>query len=350
MKKLLLTTALAGATLVASNAIAQTTVSGNLDISFKNLSREGNTAALQASQRGFGKEAQLNIQNKGKLNNGMDYAAGFSIEDDGNQATTIFNENTFIDFISGNTTITIGQDHIQNNESSLANFVGLLAEDLTASENTTQFATDAFLSPVGANPHEAFGIGIMQKTPVGTFSALYVPKNGDAVGAEDVAGDSADESAYELGFKGDLGVKGLSIHAFINEENKQGTDTRKMQGHSLGASYNMGQITAGVHYKETEFGTNNVARSVTANTTEQIEYGIAYAATANLTLAANYTKAESKEVLAGSAVADAKSKSIAVGYNLGPVALTAQAAKLENFNFVADTDADVLYLRASTKF
>jgi predicted porin len=123
-----------------------------------------------------------------------------------------------------------------------------------------------------------------------------------------------------------------------------------MQGHSLGASYNMGQITAGVHYKETEFGTNNVARSVTANTTEQIEYGIAYAATANLTLAANYTKAESKEVLAGSAVADAKSKSIAVGYNLGPVALTAQAAKLENFNFVADTDADVLYLRASTKF
>jgi hypothetical protein len=78
MKKLLLTTALAGATLVASNAIAQTTVSGNLDISFKNLSREGTAGATQASQRGFGKEAQLNIQNKGKLNNGMDYAAGFS--------------------------------------------------------------------------------------------------------------------------------------------------------------------------------------------------------------------------------------------------------------------------------
>jgi hypothetical protein len=350
MKKLLLTTALAGATLVASNAIAQTTVSGSLDISFKNLSREGNAGATQASQRGFGKEAQLNIQNKGKLNNGMDYAAGFSIEDDGNQTTTLFNENTFIDFISGDTTITIGQDHIQNNESSLANFVGILAEDLTASENTTQFATDAFLSPVGANPHEAFGIGIMQKTPVGTFSALYVPKNGDAVGAEDQAGDSADESAYELGFKGGLGVKGLSIHAFINEEGKQGTDTRKVKGQSLGASYNMGQITAGIHFKETEFGTTNQALSVSKNKTEQMEYGVAYAATANLTLAANYTKAESKEVLAGSAVGDAKSKSIAVGYNLGPVALTAQAAKLENFNFVKDTDADVLYLRASTKF
>jgi len=178
MKKLLLTTALAGATLVASNAIAQTTVSGNLDISFKNLSREGNgNTATQASQRGFGKEAQLNIQNKGKLNNGMDYAAGFSIEDDGNQTTTLFNENTFIDFISGNTTITIGQDHIQNNEASLATFVGLVAEDLTSSENTTQFATDGFLSAVGANPHEAFGIGIMQKNSCGnSFSILRSKK------------------------------------------------------------------------------------------------------------------------------------------------------------------------------
>jgi len=349
MKKLLLTTALAGATLVASNAIAQTTVSGNLDISFKNLSREGTgNTATQASQRGFGKEAQLNIQNKGKLNNGMDYAAGFSIEDDGNQTTTLFNENTFIDFISGNTTITIGQDHIQNNEASLATFVGLVAEDLTASENTTQFATDGFLSAVGANPHEAFGIGIMQKTPVGTLSAYYVPKNGDAVGADDVAGDSGDESAWELGFKGDLGVKGLSIHAFINEEGQLAADTRKNKGQSFGASYNMGQITGGIHYKETEFGTTNQAVSVTKNTTEQIEYGLAYAATANLTLAANYTKAESKG--SSGTPADAKSKSLAVGYNLGPVALTAQAARLENFNFVANTDADVLYLRASTKF
>jgi hypothetical protein len=347
MKKLLLTTALAGATLVASNAIAQTTISGSLDISFKNLSGEG-SSVNQASQRGFGKEAQLNIQNKGKLNNGMDYAAGFSIEDDGNQTATMFNENTFIDFISGNTTITIGQDHIQNNEASLANFVGLVAEDLTASENTTQIATDGFLMPVGANPHEAFGIGIMQKTPVGTFSALYVPKNGDAVGGDDIAGDSADESAYELGFKGDLGVKGLSIHAFINEENKAAADTRKNKGQSLGASYNMGQITAGIHYKETEFGTTNQSVSVTKNTTEQIEYGLAYAATPNLTLAANYTKAEPKETTG--AKADAKSKSLAVGYNLGPVALTAQAARLENYNFVSDTDADVLYLRASTKF
>ena len=350
MKKLLLTTALAGATLVSSNAIAQTTISGNLDISFKALSREGTASSTQSAQRGFGKEAQINIQNKGKLNNGMDYAAGFSIEDDGNQIATLFNENTYIDFISGNTTITIGQDHIQHSERTLGSLLGsLVAEDFTNSENTTQFATDGFLSAVGADPAQAFGIGIMQKTPIGTFSALYVPKNGDAVGGDDIAGDSADESATEFGFVGNLDVKGLSVHAFVNEEAKAGTDVRKNKGENYGVSYNMGQITAGVNYKETTFGalaTSTV--SATRGKTEQWEYGVAYAVTPNLSVGANYTKAENNS--SASNKADAKSKSIAIGYNLGPIAVSAQAAKLENFTFAKDVDADVLYLRASTKF
>ncbi len=43
-------------------------------------------------------------------------------------------------------------------------------------------------------------------------------------------------------------------------------------------------------------------------------------------------------------------KSLAIGYNLGAIALSAQAAKLEDFDGTSGTDADVLYLRASTKF
>jgi hypothetical protein len=67
----------------------------------------------------------------------------------------------------------------------------------------------------------------------------------------------------------------------------------------------------------------------------------------NLTLAANYTKAEKDGT---DTPADAKAKSISVGYSLGAIALTAQAAKLEDFDGTAGTDADVLFLRASTKF
>ena len=355
MKKLLLTSALIGSTLVASNAFAQTTVSGNLDIAFKAIEEKG-TSAAGKSVNGFGKEAQINIQNKGKLNNGMDYAAGFAIEDDGNQAGSYFNENTYIDFISGTTTVTIGQDHIQNADRTLANFAGLIAEDLTNSSGTARLG-DRFLADVGSNPAGSYGIGIIQTVgKYGNLSANFVPNNSAAVIATDISGEDgvADvgKSAYEIGFVGTLGVAGLNTHAFYNEEKRTSGNAKAIAsdivGYNVGASYNMGQLTVGANYKYSDSGVAAAATTATTNpgVVKQMEYGIAYAVTPNLTLAANYTKAESN--LASES--DAKSKSVAIGYNLGAVALTAQAAQLENYTGVANVDADVLYLRASTKF
>ena len=351
MKKLLLTSALAGATLVASNAIAQTTVSGNLDISFKALSDQTATTGAALSRQGFGKEAQINIQTKGKLNNGMDYAAGFSLEDDGNASSsatgTAFNENTFIDFIAGNTTLTIGNDHIQGYDRTLGYAVGLAAHDIDDG-----ITSGAFIGGGAVNPSVAFGVGLAQKTPVGTLAAWYTPNNNKdgVVGGDATVADSADESAYELSFVGDLGIKGLSTHAFINKENKIGGDTRDTKGLNLGASYNFGAVTAGINHKKDERGTVGASTAfATANTTEQMDYGLAYAVSPNLTISANYSKAELKDHTSGTP-ADAKSKSIAVGYNLGAVALTAIAAKQEDYTHVSGVDLDVLYLRASTKF
>ena len=359
MKKLLTTTAIVAA--LSAPAIAQTTVSGNLDIAYKAFSND--SAATQVnSGRGFGKEAQINIQNKGSLNvAGWTYAAGFALEDDGNQAGSYFNENTFIDFINGNTTLTIGQDHIQNNDQTTATFVGLIAEDLANGSGT-----DIFLSEVGANPKESFGVGIMQTIPgFGRVSALYVPSNSNGgagtqataarpglYGADDSFVESDGESAYEIGFQGDLGVKGLNVIAFMNKEKAttgyKAFDTSvngDTKGQVYGLSYNAGQITAGYTYKKSE---RAFATTVLGKEIKQDEFGLAYAVTPTLTLAANYTKADSNGTTNGAA--DAKMKSIAVGYNLGPVAVSAQAAKLDSYTGVAGVDADVLYLRASTKF
>ena len=360
MKKLLLTSALISSTLLASNAFAQTTVSGNLDISFKAIEEKGTTPAGQ-SMNGFGKEAQINIQNKGSLNNGMTYVAGFSLEDDGNQAGTYFNENTFIDFISGTTTVTIGQDHIQNSDRTLANFAGLIAEDLTNSAGGTR-SGDRFLASVGSDPAQSYGIGIVQTVgKFGTVSANFVPNNSGATLSSDISADdsAADvgKSAYEIGFVGTLGVAGLNTHAFYNEEKRTAGNPKAIGsdivGYNIGASYNMGQLTVGANYKYHDAGkagATNATATVTApanpGVVNQREFGLAYAVTPNLTLAANYTVAESNQ--AGEV--DAKSKSIAVGYNLGAVALTAQAAQLESYSGVTNVDADVLYLRASTKF
>jgi len=362
MKKLLTTSAMVVA--LSAPAIAQTTVTGNLDIAYKAFSNDSAATKIN-SGRGFGKEAQINISNKGKLNiAGWDYAAGFSLEDDGNQTAATFDENTYIDFINGNTLITIGNDHIQNSDQSTATFVGLIAEDVANGSGT-----DIFLADVGANPKESFGVGIVQTIPgFGKVSALYVPTNANGssagnnsaearlrtAGADDSFAETDGESAYEIGFVGDLGVKGLNVIAFMNKEKATAgykamstSTTGDIKGQNLGLSYNMGAITAGYGYKKSE-RTFNAASAAAGKEVKQDEFGVAYAVSPNLTLAGNYTKSEGNSTSATKA--DAKMKSIAVGYNLGPVALTAQAAKLDNYTGVSGVDADVLYLRASTKF
>ena len=363
MKKLLLTTAIASSALFAGSAIAQTTITGSLDIQFKSISAD---AAIQ-SQRGFGRESQINIQNKGKLNNGMDYAAGFSIEHDGSERDTTqsFNENTYINIISGNTTLHVGQDAFGNHSQRTAGvFVGLIAEDLNNSDSVNNKpASDIFLDAVGGNPWASYGVGIIQNIPnIGTLSGLYVHDstaivatsdtagttgtgNGN-VGSDDGLGDGDGESAYEVGFMGGFGVKGLNTHAFYNKQQKTNSATatdRDIKGTNVGVSYNFGQFTVGYNNKKTEFTTVN-------SETKQHEYAVAYAISPNLTLGANYTKAKNNSLAAAT---DAEAKSIALGYNLGPVALTAQYGQVENATGVgatANDNQDVALIRLSTKF
>jgi hypothetical protein len=343
MKKLLLTTALIGSTLVAGNAIAQTTVSGNLNISYKAMSVEP-AASRGNSGRGFGNEQQVNIQNKGKLNNGLDYAAGFSIENDGAQTATLFNENVYIDFIAGNTTFTIGTDHIQNSDRTTSTLVGgMEAGDMALGNSTAAAGTQSnFLTSVGADPAQAYGFGIIQTIPsFGKLSALYVPSNSNLNTA--TAGDKTfvegDSSAVELGFVGDLGVKGLNIHLFRNEASKAvSTDANKLTGENYGISYNFGNVTVGYDRKKTG--------AVAANSDiTQDGFGVAYAVNPQITVAANYTTAEKQGTNT-----DAEARTIALGYNLGAVSIIASYSNIENILGTAGADRDVVYLAARTSF
>jgi hypothetical protein len=64
--KLLLSTALISGLISGSAAMAQTTVTGSLALEYRAQSFDGANSGL--STRGFGRESQINVQNKGKLN------------------------------------------------------------------------------------------------------------------------------------------------------------------------------------------------------------------------------------------------------------------------------------------
>jgi hypothetical protein len=366
-KKILVTSALASSLIfLGSNAIAQTKIDGSLTIGYKQVYFD-KTADEVNNKNGLGREAQLNISNSGNLNvGGLKYAAGFALEFDGqderstNGNTSVSNENTYVDIIAGNTTLTFGVDHIQNSDRTTANFVGMNVEDMDNAGNTY------FLSSTGANPKEAIGAGIMQKTPFGTLSALYVPNNAHTGGNEDLdsafnqdaqSTDQANKdraSAYEVGFAGDLGVKGLNVHAFENKEkaNKGSLNENKnLKGQNFGVSYNFGQITLGVDKKKSEgrYTTSSSTAGEKDTVTSQMAYGLAYAITPTLTLGASYAKADTTGIAAS--VSDEKYMGVAIGYNLGPVVAEAQYGQYENPKGVnSASDFDVFYARLSTKF
>jgi len=343
-----LTTALVGSmlTLGVSSAVAQTTVSGNLGLSY--FATTNSTTASQAQTfRGFGKESQINISNKGKLSNGMDYVAGFSLEMDGadiSNTTAVTgadiqgqqSENVYIDLISGNTTITIGADHIQNPDVHLANIVGfgyIGADGVNGAAATF---------PTHASSYSAYGVGVVQNlTGLGRISFNYVPNNVSGQAVNDIGngmtkaktGDG--ESSKEVVFRGDLGVKGLDVLLHKNYADGQtaGTD---VGGKTIGARYNFGNFTVAAQ---------DITKEGNTTTTKGRSYGAAYAVNKDLSVGYTYGKAEKT-----ASTVDEITHMVAVGYNLGPVSLQAQYKDVANHANTNNADGTIVGVYLGTRF
>ena len=366
MKKLMLTTALAS--LITTGAIAQTTITGEIRVSYKTNSMEKGVGNITTpnTQYGFGAEQQINVQTKGKLNvGGLDYAAGFAIENDGEQQSTLFNENMYIDLTnaSSGTTISFSRDHIQRSDSdfSATNLVGFNQAELSAKGGITN-ATNTpagtyFLSSIGAAPGQSMGAAILQKTPIGTFSYLYVPNNGSSVASSaSVLGTPAlgnseyinenTTGAYEAGFLGDFGVKGLQVHYFQNKNSDfvTASNTISAEGKNYGIKYNFGDFTVAANKKihQAETTARNSAADSVGDLTEKA-FAAAYAVNKDLSVGLLYAKADrDNSTVSGTAVQNAtgtqKLKAINIGYNLGPVALSAAYATNDDVQGVAGAD------------
>jgi hypothetical protein len=384
MKKLMLTTAIAS--VLVTSAMAQTSITGELRINYKSVSADKNqgagitttdgtisvynTAVTAASQTqkavadaigglaasvqgntysGFGTEQQINIQTKGKLNvGGIDYAAGMSIENDGDQGATLFNENVYMDFTnaSSGTTISLSRDHIQRSDSdrSAAVLVGFSPNDLS---QTQYSATTLFQQNIGAAPGQVYGIAVLQKTPIGTLSYNFAPNNAAPGQSEDVVNET--KGAYEYGFVGDLGVKGLEAYYFRNNETDTVTSAiNKAQATSWGAKYNMGQISFGYADK------NYNSAGATKSETNEKHYGVAYAINNNVTVGLLYAKADVEGAANATkstySTGTQKVKAIQLGYALGPVDLTASYAQNSNLLGVENNDSDTAMIRFIGKF
>ena len=355
MKKLLLSTALTGA-LLTTSAIAQTSVTGNMTVGLRSTAETGAAGATStASKRGMLVETQLNVQSKGKLNNGMDYAAGFALEFDGDQtasttgAKSINNENTYIDLISGGTTLSFSIDHMNDFDRSMAPKVGEHGGSTGASGGSTT-ATMILVDPI--NTAAAFGINLRQAFPgVGQLTLGYNPTA--TCSSTDSAGCGGSDTAVVEGNEGsaysalleisNLGIKGLSAEAgYMSQQKKVGSTTsptRDAQFITAGFSYTDGPFSIGYNRKEFEDGKS------TLETKHQNDVGLAYTV-GNISYGAYYQKVDSNIATK----VDETYKALAVGYNLGPVAAMINVAKHSDLGGTSGADMDSVTLKLRTSF
>jgi hypothetical protein len=379
--KLLLSSALVGSLAIAGIASAQTTISGSLDLSYKTISNEG--AFTKRTDAGFGREAQINVQNKGKLSNGLDYAAGFALEFDGKNgnsgsyATTaglstddahrrISRENTYMDIIMGTTTLSVGMDHLNNMSFSSAPRVAQHASttvtsaqlttgslDLAAGTQSGGVAYQFYPGAASLGASNYMGLGIQQVTPFGTITGQYFPRASAQQAGNDGVATADMSDAYELHFRGDLGVKGLSVNLGRNVvtaptagvvnvgENQKGT--------AMGIGYNLGQFALGIQQNKTENGNNVSGNKVD---TKSVEIGATFAATKEISIGVTHVKTDGTFRADANTpmVSDEKIKSLTVGYNLGAITMSATAAKLDDARGVSGNDSDIVLVRAGTRF
>jgi hypothetical protein len=399
--KLLISSALVSGLMVGGSAIAQTSynadgVTGSLDLHYR---AQGYSAAsgLNSNEQ-MGRESQLNIAKSGKLNNGWDYKAGFSLEFDGNarnvnagqqkasgyrtvsssissgaaasvsvtgmtaavtgtvslaasadatEANSIANENVFIDLINtaSGTTLTFGVDHIQNITQTavpqvMGNTIDNVAVGMTAKATNT----------MGSNPKESIGFGIIQD--LGTsgikLSGWYAPNSGD-FGTTDQGSlaqsqaNGARNSAYEVGFTGanTFGVTGLTTRAFMNKEVSSAAGMADITGSSYGIGYVTGAFGIGVeqHKQNRITDTATLDQDMTVRT-----YGLTYAVSPQVTIGVVRLATESATLL------DEKIDSFQLGYNLGPVAIVGAYSKGSDIGGVSGADIKEGAIRLSTKF
>ena len=350
-KTLLLTTALVGALSIIGSANAEVKVGAHVKTNYKSFER---STAGAASQSGWSQERQLDFSSSGDLNNGWKYAAGFSLEQDAasnteTDTTTAAqgayidgSENTYVDFIKGNTTITVGNDHILNGDYGIVPRVGEPMSDEISGLKPNGTNSLAYAQNLGTIK-ESMGLGVVQKMDIGTVAFNYAPHAGQKAATGDTTvGDSTALGGYEIMFAGGFGISGLNTAINYSSVAKDSTQTDDATLKSFGASYTVGGVKFGA-----EIAKYTLATGAETNTQEM---GVTFKVSDQVSMGIGQTKTDGKSAAGVDTAEDEKITYLQVGYNLGAVGLGLSYIDADSVGNIADNDTKGVVLKMVAKF
>jgi hypothetical protein len=210
-------------------------------------------------------------------------------------------------------------------------------------------ASAAAITNIGS-PYSSFGLGLVQDVGVGKFSVYYAPSNasiaGDSHGGFSTFSSYVDgsNSTYEVGFRGNLGVKGLDASLFYNstDTNDRATNSNSADNFKAQAKYTLGNVILAASRGEQD---TNTTAALTTKTTTAVALGYAL----NKDVTVSIGRAETDSGVSSTSGLDEEITAITVGYNLGPVAAGFSVGKVDNYGN-ATGDGKTAQFTLSTRF
>jgi hypothetical protein len=329
MKKLLLTTGLASAVLFSANAMAEVKVGAVLEWNIGSTEK-ASTGTKDSGPTAIGFSTELDISSKKTLSNGMILNLHAEMLDN----TAGFTDVGF-NLTSGNVRFHIGQDDLAIGDSDVVPKVGEAFDSTNLNGKTYDSAK--------GTTHGNATIGGVYTTPVGSFQVGYQPQGGTGLGkhGKDLDTVSSGGSSYEVGFFGNLGVKGLNTK-LVRIVKQPADDTAALEDITslqYGAAYNFGKVSVGAHRIDFD------GSAVTADDETHTGIGATFAASDQLSFGVEMTKREKDGT-----TSDEDGLSVGVGYDLGGLVITAQYLEVENAGGTTGKDAEAFLIRTVAAF
>jgi hypothetical protein len=339
-KKLLISTALASVALSGA-ALAEMKIGGDMEVTLRSFSKDisnvdGGTA--------LGQETNLTVSGSKEMDNGMTLSFGGKFEAD-NAAEV--NERYMQ---ASNDAMFIGyaRDNGKN-----VDLDGTVAPHVGDQNDTLVQTTAAFKSSyldIHGSDHLTVGFNVLG----GSISAAYTPDegaNGNDSGTFGGQGES-NSSGYSIGYKGSLGIEGLSVIAGIagSDETKT-TSTGDREYSKFGVAYNFGQFSVGGDVQDFGNGRSDTTDGSTGAQAKRVN--ATFAASDNLAVGISWTETEESLGQAASGYETQQKEeitAITVGYNIAGLGFNLSYAEVENLGGSNGVDASSWQIQTKQSF
>jgi hypothetical protein len=331
--KLLVTTALVGS-LVASAAVAETKISGDLEQTISGVSYDGSNS--QQGTSGMGAEANISLSSSKDLDNGLASKYGFTLEDG---TVDSYHLTVGTEAIG----VTLANDHGSNTSNTTIPFVSDTFETVVRDNvagNTTKIS---YQNHGVGNAHDKAHIALGGKNSGVEYLVRYAPSSQNRASDSDISGSTNKDnggSVSEALVKGSINGVGFlaGIEKAEKDFNASSVTAEDIKFKTYGLSYNFGQFAVGVTKKEKEDGT-------AGREDDSIQYGASVALSDNFTAGVYYLENDRN-----TASEDEEVKMAQVGYNFGGLGLELSYAEAESAGFTAGDDYEIWQLRTKQKF